>query len=131
MTETLGYLWLNLFNIFLLLVALGLIISGVVKLATLASGRGRLKKPDARIVRYVVSLCLLLVGTAAAEGFVLWHPLGIAWSIAVAVMFFVPIAVLAIRLGRSNGLSEEEMIALQDKALKAKDDPSEPARWVP
>ncbi len=131
MSETLGYLWLNLFNIFLLLIGLGLIISGVVKLANLASGRARLKKPEARIIRYVVSLCLLVIGTAAAEGFVFWHPLGMAWSIVLAVLFAVPIAVLAIRLGRGSGLSEEEMIALQDKAMKAKDDLNEPARWVP
>jgi hypothetical protein len=90
-----------------------------------------LKKPDKRIVRYVVSLCLLAIGISAAEGFVFWHPLGIAWSIVVAVLFGVPVAVLAIRLGRSSGLSGEEITALQDKVLKAKDDPNEPARWVP
>ena len=131
LTETLGYLWMNLFSIFLLLIGLGLIISVAVKLANLASGRARLKKPEARIIRFVASLCLLLIGTAAAEAFMFWHPLGMAWSIVVATMFFVAIAVLAIRLGRSSGLTEEEMIALHDKALKARDDPNEPARFVP
>jgi hypothetical protein len=61
------------------------------------------------------------------------HPLGYPLSIGLGALIIVVLGLVLSRMGKTfrSPEVEKQLAELPDHILKAKDDPNEPARWVP
>lgn len=124
-TETVGFVAVNIFFIFLVL---GLVLTALAALVNLIRGKSHFPRVSPREKQILTAYLMLMGGGVAASGFALWHPLGWFWSLAIAVSLYLIGVFLSVKL--SKGLSQEEMTAFQDRVLAAKEE-SNPLYLIP
>ena len=124
-TETVGFVAVNIFFIFLVF---GLVLTALAALVNLIRGKSHLPKLSLKEKHILRAYLMFMCGCFAASAFALWHPLGWFWSVAIAVSVYLIGVFLSVKL--SKGLSEEEMTAFQDRVLAAKEE-SNPLYLIP
>ena len=124
-TETVGFLWMHLGEMFFSWLVFGVFLNGVA-VAKVLGGRQHIAKPAPATVRVVCSIAVVvLVGCAAAFAVVLWRPRW--WSIGMGFAIMGASFFLSGRLARRGGFDEQALIDAQDKFLKVNDD--EDHKW--
>ena len=124
-TETVGFVAVNIFFIFLVF---GLVLTALAALVNLIRGSSHLPRLSPLEKRIATAYLFLMSVLCGAIAFALWHPLGWFWSAAIAVPVYIVGLFLARRLYK--GLHETDVTRLQDRILAAKEE-SNPLYFIP
>jgi hypothetical protein len=126
--ETIGFVAINVFQIFVVFV---LVLTALAAVVLLIGKGSHLAKVSPRERRLVTTYMLSIPVQCIAIGFALWHPLGWFWSGTIAATVYgiaVVAAIVAVWLFK--GLSREDRKLFQDTLLTAKNE-SDPLYFVP